>query len=293
VAERSAGRGFPSGARRSPWPRRDPVERPILSRRAFLGSIGPAAAGLVLSHPPAPSSKQESPPRRSVIGRSQAGRPLEVYRFGQGRTRVFILGGQHGQPEANTGELARLFVSFFTQWPRELPANLSLDIMPVANPDGMADGTREYVSGVDPNRNWRTADWGPDAAGPDGWLRPGLGGPRPFSERETAALAGWLLRQRPALALNYHSAGGFLLADRHGLSGQLAETYAAASGYWWPDPGVNPFSYPITGSMDDWLTAIGIPNLFLELTTYADAEVDRNLAGLRAVLEQLGEIVAV
>jgi hypothetical protein len=236
---------------------------------------------------------QPAPPRRSVIGRSQAGRPLEVYRFGQGQTRVFILGGQHGQPEANTAELARLFVSFFSQWPRELPASLSLDVMPVANPDGMEGGGREFVTGVDPNRNWRTADWEPDAAGPDGRLRAGLGGPRPFSERETAALAVWLLRRRPALVLNYHSAGGFLLADRHGLPGRLAGTYAAASGYWWPEPGINPFSYPITGSMDDWLTAIGIPNLFLELTTYADAELDRNLAALRAVLAHLAELVAV
>jgi hypothetical protein len=206
---------------------------------------------------------------------------------------VFILGGQHGQPEANTSELTHLFVDFFSQWPGELPAGFSLDVMPVANPDGMEGGGREYLSGVDPNRNWRTPDWGPDASGPDGRLRPGLGGPRPFSERETAALARWLLRQRPALVLNYHSAGGVLLAERHGLSGQLAWTYAAESGYWWPEPGVNPFSYPITGSMDDWLTGIGVPNLFLELTTYEDAELDRNLAGLRAVLAQFAEIVAV
>ena len=35
--------------------------------------------------------------------------------------------------------------------------------MPVANPDGLADGSRQFLSGVDPNRNWGGSDWRSDA----------------------------------------------------------------------------------------------------------------------------------
>jgi hypothetical protein len=226
---------------------------------------------------------------RSAIGFSQAGDPIEVYQLGRGRRRVLILGGQHGGPEANTVELVQLFRSFFSDWPRELPPNVGLDIIPIANPDGLKAGIRQFLSGVDPNRNWDSGDWSPDAYVSGGGYRPGLGGSKPFSERETRALADWVLQRRPAFVINYHSAGGFVLGQRGGLTGQLAATYAAASDYWWPPPGVDPFSYPITGSMDDWLTKIGIANLFVELTTYTDVELGSNLAGLRAVLAQLAK----
>jgi Zinc carboxypeptidase len=227
---------------------------------------------------------------RSAIGFSQAGDPIEVYHVGRGRRRVLILGGQHGKPEANTVELVQLFRAFFSDWPRELPPNIGLDVVPTANPDGLKAGIRQYLSGVDPNRNWDSGNWSPDAFVSGGRLyRPGLGGSKPFSEQETRALADWVLQRRPAFVINYHSAGGFLLGERGGFAGQLAATYATASGYWWPPPGVDPFSYPITGSMDDWLTKIGIANIFVELTTYTDVELERNLAGLRAVLAQLAK----
>ena len=68
-------------------------------------------------------------------------------------------------------------------------------------------------------------------------LTPGLGGPAPFSEQETRALADWMLKTRPVLTVNYHSAGGFILAGRDGLLGDISEAYANASGYARPQPG--------------------------------------------------------
>jgi hypothetical protein len=90
------------------------------------------------------------------------------------------------------------------------------------------------------------------------------------------------------LVINYHSAGGFVLGDVEGRSGELAATYARASNYWWPASGLYPFAYPATGTMDAWLGMIRVPNLFVELTDFADVELERNLAGLRAVIAQLG-----
>jgi Zinc carboxypeptidase len=270
------------------------IEREV-RRRAFLRrSMAYLAAGCAgFRHAPSMSYAPrvtESAQSRSAIGFSQAGDPIEVHHIGRGRRRVLILGGQHGRPEANTVELVQLFRSFFNDWPRELPSNLGLDVIPVANPDGLKAGIRQFLSGVDPNRNWDSGNWSPDAfVSGGGAYRSGLGGSKPFSERETRALADWILARRPSFVINYHSAGGFLLGERGGLAGPLAAAYATASDYWWPSPGVNPFSYSITGSMDDWLTKIGIPNIFIELTTYTDVELERNLAGLRAVLAQLAK----
>jgi len=60
------------------------------------------------------------------------------------------------------------------------------------------------------NRNWGGGDWRADAFDSNAQFRPGLGGFEPFSEIETRALADWVLAVRPALVINYHSAGGFM-----------------------------------------------------------------------------------
>src|SRR2546426_493318 len=135
----------------------------------------------------------------TVIGISQAGRPLVVHRLGLGPTRVLVLGGQHGGPEANTIELAGDLLSYFGERSAEMPAGLGLDVIVVANPDGAANGSRQFVSGVAPNRNWGTSDWRAGAWDSNGLYESGLGGPRPFSEPETRALRDWVLERHPAL----------------------------------------------------------------------------------------------
>ena len=95
--------------------------------------------------------------------------------------------------------------------------------MPVANPDGLAAGSRQFPSGVDPNRNWGGGDWRADAYDSNAVFRVGLGGSEPFSEPETRALADWVLANRPALVVNYHSAGGFMFGPRDGAGGRAGE----------------------------------------------------------------------
>jgi Zinc carboxypeptidase len=225
--------------------------------------------------------------RMTVIGTSQAGTPLTLYTLGDGPTRVLVVGGQHGGPEENTVELANGLLEYFDGNPSELPAGIELDILPVANPDGLSNGSRQFVDGVDPNRNWGGSDWRADAYDSNAVFRVGLGGAEPFSEPETQSLANWILAARPAFTVDYHSAGGFMLG-----SGDLATAYDRASGYNWPQPGVNgqrsPLPYQASGSMNVWLRQAGLDGILVELTTPRGTEVERNLAGLKAVLAALG-----
>jgi hypothetical protein len=231
----------------------------------------------------------------TTIGLSQGGEPLVVYQLGAGPTRVLILAGQHGGPERNTVELAQAVLDYFSTNPEALPCGIGLDVMTVANPDGLDIGSRQFLSGVDPNRNWGGGDWRADAFDSNAHFRPGLGGFEPFSEPETRALAAWVLAVKPALVINYHSAGGFMFGPRDGLPGELSSIYAETSGYAWPSGsgpgggGGSPLTYRVSGSMNVWLRESGIPGILVELSTPWYPEVDRNLSAVRAVLRRLAE----
>lgn len=259
-----------------------------LTRRSLLRSAAPAFGAALLAHHASALVHAAAPLGKSLIGSSQGGWPLDMYHLGRGRTRVLLLGGQHGWPEANTVELVLELLRYFAETPGALPARVGLDAILVGNPDGFHEGSRQYLSGVDPNRNWGGSDWQPDAFDSNGAYRLGLGGEGPFSEQETYDLASWIVWNRPALVVNYHSAGGFLSAFG-GQADDLVGAYALASAY--PRTGLdlaaNPFGYTVTGSLDDWLPEVGLAGLLVELTDSADAELDRNIEGLYAVLLQL------
>src|SRR3990172_13394184 len=263
-----------------------------ISRRSFLQCMLvalAASAGLGFRARPAQAEADAS-----VIGWSQLGGPLTVHRYGGGPLRLFILGGQHGGPEANTTHLAQMLMAHLTENPGEIPPNVTVDIMPQGNPDGLLTGSRQYLSGVDPNRNWATPDWQSDAYDSYGRYTPGLGGPSPFSEPETVALGNWLWSVWPHYTINYNSAGGFMFGGGEGLAGELSDVYSEASGY--PRPtgggtgGGSPLGYRATGNMNGWARSVGMGGCLIELASATDPELDRNLAGLRAVLARLGEL---
>ena len=262
------------------------------SRRAFLRAAVLALAactGLTLR-----PRLAQAESNATSIGWSQWGQPLMVYRFGDGPVRLFLLGGQHGGPEANTVELTHKLMEYLTLHPNVIPPNVTVYAMPEGNPDGLFTGSRQYVSGVDPNRNWASPDWQPDAYDSNGRYIYGLGGPSPFSERETEALGHWMWSVWPHYTVNYHSAGGFMFGSGDGLSGELSRLYAEVSGYplsggGAPGGGGSRLGYRATGNMNGWARSVGMGGCLIELSNAYDPEFERNLDAVLASLGRLGK----
>ncbi len=260
----------------------------------------------VPTHPtPTPSpSPTPTPDPGQVIGHSVQGRPLIAYRLGQGPIKVVLVGDIHGGPEANTYYLAQQLLAHFQAHPDEVPTEVSLWILPTMNPDGLAPalstatetGHRWNAHDVDLNRNADTDldgcagnDWSPDTFGLEG-EHPGAGGAYPFSEPEAVAVRDFM--EDAWVAVFYHSAAGAIFADacqRHLPSLRLAQVLSAATGYPVPEEGWT--GYPVTGEFGDYLAGEGVAAVTLELTDHQTTELERNLAGVRALLAAVDEIV--
>jgi hypothetical protein len=222
-------------------------------------------------------------PRQVPLGRSAEGRPIDAYTVGEGPMAVIIVGGIHGAVELNSSALVWELLDVFAADPQALPAGLQLVFVPEANPDGIADGTRELADGVDANRNWPTADWAPSTYGPGGSWLPDGGGDEPLSEPETIALAQLIARVQPIAVLSYHSAAGIAMGGPAAERSGLLEAYASASGY----PSRTFLAYPVTGDFAQWLDEQDIPTVEVELTDHWLSELERNLAGVEAVVDRI------
>jgi len=93
-----------------------------------------------------------------VIGRSEEGQPIEVFRRGRpdAPLRVLVMAGQHGdEPHARTA-VRRFAEQGFDALPTtgtDTPPPVALVVVPNLNPDGAARGTRENACEVDLNRD--------------------------------------------------------------------------------------------------------------------------------------------
>jgi murein peptide amidase A len=129
--------------------------------------------------------------RRVVLGRSLEGRPVVAYELGDPASprKVLVVGCIHGNECAGIAILDRL---------RQLGALTGTDLwlVPDANPDGHAAGTRRNARSVDLNRNfpWR---WRPLG----GIYYSGTG---PASERETRIAMTLIRRLHPAVTIWFH-----------------------------------------------------------------------------------------
>lgn len=190
--------------------------------------------------------------------------------------------------------------------PEAVPANLTITVIPSANPDGVykvigkegrftaedaptdksAAPGRFNARAVDINRNF-DCKWKPKSTWKENQVS---GGAAPFSEPETLAIKNFVLENKPDAVIFWHSQSNAVYASEC-EAGILPETldimnaYSKASGY----PAVKSFdSYEVTGDAEGWLASINIPAITVELQTHDTIEWERNLAGVKALFEYYG-----
>jgi predicted deacylase len=252
-----------------------------------------------------PSETKVRNPERKVLGSSVDGREIESYTFGSGKTQLVFVGGIHGGYEWNGVVLAYELMDYLEQNPDIIPGNAAVTVIPDANPDGVykvigkegrfaaADvpgGSKESgrlnARSVDLNRNFG-CNWKPEGV----WREsPVSGGTKPFSEPESAAIKKFVLENKPAAVIFWHSQSNAIYGSQCGAD-MLPETieimnaYSAASGY----RTVATFDqYEVSGDATDWLASINIPAMTVELKTHETIEWERNLSGIKALFKYYG-----
>ncbi|MBU6500907.1 MAG: hypothetical protein KGJ89_02175 [Patescibacteria group bacterium] len=271
------------------------------------------------SEPPAPSEPAVATftIRHVIIGSSVEGRPIEAFTYlpssepdtfnplksGSGKTNLLFVGGMHGGYEWNSVLLAYQVMDYLNTNPEIIPANLTVTVIPDLNPDGVfkiigkegrfsvadvpigvpeAPG-RVNAHEVDLNRNF-DCNWQPNGV----WQGKTVSaGTAPFSEPESAALRDFILKNNFAAAVFWHSQANAVYASEcnNGILPQTLEimnAYSRASGY----QAVRSFNaYKVTGDSEGWLASIGIPAITVEMSTHETIEWDKNLAGVKALLD--------
>jgi len=243
-------------------------------------------------------------PEERLIGTSVEGREIKSYTYGLGKTHLLFVGGIHGGYEWNSVLLAYQVMDYLKENPEIITKNLTVTIIPSANPDGLyklirkegrfsiADlptttqpiGTGRFnTRDVDLNRNfdckWQSKSmWRGNVVS---------AGAKVFSEPEAVAIRDFVLKFNPRSVVFWHSMGNSVYASQC-ETGILPETidimnsYAKASGY----NAVKTFdAYQTTGDAESWLAKIGIPSITVELKTHETVELSQNLSGVKALFE--------
>ena len=221
-----------------------------------------------------------------TYGVSFGGRELWAYRLGTGPLARALIGGIHGGYEWNTVVLVSETLRYLQENPASVPDEVTLYIIPCANPDGYAAGIdREYGrmngNNVDLNRNW---DYHWQMTATHG-IWPVYAGASPFSEPETVSLRDFIQERDIELIVFYHSAMGkiFSGAERDNCyTDELAEMMSRETGYPYDPVGVP--GQITTGDAVDWLSKVGIAGIEIELTNHQDTDWEQNLRGVLAFL---------
>ncbi len=280
----------------------------VLSVVLALILLGIVAIVIIILNKKAPPQAapvaEEKPagPVSEVVGTSVEERAITAYTYGTGSTELLFVGGMHGGYEWNSVLLAYQFMDYLAANPEAVPANLSITVIPSANPDGVYKVTKATgrfteadvspdptidASGrfnahmVDLNRNF-DCNWQATST----WQnRPVSAGTKAFSEPESQAIRKVVSEHHFSAVVFWHSQANAVYASEcHAgiLPGTLAamNAYAAAAKY----PAVKSFdAYPITGDSEGWLASINVPAITVELSTHKTTEWDRNLAGIKAL----------
>lgn len=241
-----------------------------------------------------------------IIGQSVYGKDIVVHTFGNGDKNILFVGGIHGGYEWNSVVLAERMIGYFSSNLEVIPDNVTVSIIPVLNPDGLAlvtggvinnlqledvtnwsaDGTGRFnANGIDLNRNF-ACKWQPQAS----WRGKSISaGSEAFSEPEAQALRDHVLKTKPEAVIFWHSIAGNVYGSECEdgilpLTLKIMNSYAEAGDY-----GAVPAfdAYPVTGDAEGWLASIGIPAITVELATRESIEWEQNLSGTTAILNLL------
>ena len=263
-----------------------PTSRPGIY---YLPSVtpNPLTTPIEAYHTPTPFVLP-SGPRPIIIGYSVSGRPLEVYRFGQGERQVMIAAGIHGGYEWNTIALADELLTHVNENPEIIPSDVTLFILRNINPDGDARAHsiegRVNDHGVDLNRNfpenWQ-AEWDRDGC----WdYAPTTGGPRPGSEPETRAVINFLSSHRVQTLISYHSAALGIFPGGEPWEEESIEFAKALSKVtFYPYPPIDTGCY-YTGTLADYAVSLGAVAVDMELRNHRDTDFSLNLKALKVLL---------
>ncbi|HMG98217.1 MAG TPA: M14 family zinc carboxypeptidase, partial [Gaiellales bacterium] len=196
-------------------------------------------------------------------GRSVRGAELRVHL--PARPRHLLVAGMHGE-EPETVQLARGVLE------RVDADAATCAIVLCANPDGIADGTRQNARGVDLNRNFPATTWragttpsypaGIDPAQRVSANRTNISstGATPLSEPESTALAALIERLGPSLVLDLHAPLELVLTTPL-VPEAVARELADAAGMEVTDD----IGSPVPGALRDWLGDNGVPCVTYEL----------------------------
>ncbi|OGD67718.1 hypothetical protein A2442_04070 [Candidatus Campbellbacteria bacterium RIFOXYC2_FULL_35_25] len=241
--------------------------------------------------------------KHEVIGSSVEGRNIDAYTYGNGETHIAFVGGIHGGYEWNSVLLAYKFMDYLDDNPDVLPKNITVTVIPSANPDGvykvvgkegrftfadvpddgLASAGRFNANDVDLNRNF-DCKWKPESTWKGNIVSAGS---TAFSEPEAKALQGFVSKNKPKAVIFWHSQSNAVYASEceKGILPEtidIMNTYSFASGY---QPVKSFDAYEITGDAEGWLASINIPAITVELKTHEDIEWSKNLAGIKALFE--------
>ncbi len=227
----------------------------------------------------------------TTIGESVGGLPIEAVRIGTGPIVLTFVGGLHAGFAPGTVELAQQVVDYFTENLAEVPPELTLLIVPNANPDsprapGQLAG-RLNGRGVDLNRNWDcrwtpNPPWGQDA--PDG-----MGGTEPFSEPEVRSLANFIVdhQSRAVVFWQARAVEGLVspgeCSEETAVSQTLADIYGGSTSYRIADF-ERLVNTEVHGDVTNWLDKQGIPAISVLLTDYTATDFEENLAAIKSVM---------
>lgn len=290
--------------------------QPFFFNRAIVVSLVFVVLGVVLLTvfilndkktevvPIAKNIPRVSDPIKTTIGESVEGRKIDAYIYGNGENHLMFVGGIHGGYEWNSVALAYEILDYIEANPEVVPKNLTVTIIPSANPDGLyrvvgkegrftisnvSTDKKVLASGrfnahnVDLNRNF-DCKWKPESF----WQNKKVSaGSRVFSEPESDSLKTFILANNPDAVVFWHSQSNAVYASEC-LEGVLPVTidimkvYAEASGY---KPIETFDSYETTGDAEAWLASIGIPSITVELKTHETIEFDQNLRGVKALFK--------